>query len=284
MLQRQITQAEQVERGVERLLGIVKALEQVLAAQPAQCLLQIDERLLDVLGDLRQGVVIAETGDAQHVEDEHAMIGGYGAAALRHDGGVRYLGFIAHALDVVDNVVGVFLQSVVDTRFEVGLRPVVIDSQSSAHVHVAKTRAGALQLHVHARRLHYRGLDLADVGDLAPQMKMEKLEAILHSGRLQLVERAQSFRDSQAEFRPVAARRLPPSGAPAGKLDAQSDHRPHADTRRMVQDEVEFRVLLDHRNDLPADLRGQHDHLNVLVVLKAVADDGCLIVGDGEHG
>ena len=51
----------------------------------------------------------------------------------------------------------------------------------------------------------------------------------------------------------------------------------------MLQDQVQLGVLFDHRDDLPADLLGQHDHLDVLVVLEAVADDGRLVVGDGQH-
>ena len=57
LLQRQIAQAEQVQRGIERLLRVVKAFEQVLAGQPAQRLLQIDQRLLDVVGKLRHGTL-----------------------------------------------------------------------------------------------------------------------------------------------------------------------------------------------------------------------------------
>ena len=53
LLQRQITQAEQIQRRIERLLRVVKALQQVLVAQSAQRFFQIDQRLLDIVGDLR---------------------------------------------------------------------------------------------------------------------------------------------------------------------------------------------------------------------------------------
>src|SRR5208283_2469884 len=46
LLQRQVAEAEQVQRGIEGLLRVVKAFEQVLGAQPAQRVLQVDERLL----------------------------------------------------------------------------------------------------------------------------------------------------------------------------------------------------------------------------------------------
>ena len=52
----------------------------------------------------------------------------------------------------------------------------------------------------------------------------------------------------------------------------------------MLQDQVELGVLLDHRDDVAADLLGQHHHLDVFVVFEAVADDRRLVVGDGQHG
>ena len=42
-------------------------------------------------------------------------------------------------------------------------------------------------------------------------------------------------------------------------------------------------VLLDHRDDVAADLLGQHRRLDVLGVLEAVADDRRVVVGDRHH-
>ncbi len=65
--------------------------------------------------------------------------------------GMRHFGFVAHVLDVIHDVVGVFLQRVIDARFEIGLRTVVIDAQAAADVQIFQPGAGALQLHVNAR-------------------------------------------------------------------------------------------------------------------------------------
>jgi hypothetical protein len=51
----------------------------------------------------------------------------------------------------------------------------------------------------------------------------------------------------------------------------------------MFQDQIELGVLLNHRDDVAADLLGQHDHLDVFVVLEAVADNRGLVVGDSQH-
>ena len=91
--------------------------------------------------------------------------------------------FVAHVLDVIDDVVGVFLQRVVDARFEIGLRAVVVDAQAAAHVQVLQAGAGARQLDVDARGFVHRALDLADVGDLAAQVEVQQLEAIGHAER-----------------------------------------------------------------------------------------------------
>ena len=88
-------------------------------------------------GEMRLGdLLFAEGRDAEDVEDQHAVVGDDRAAALRDDRRMLHAGVVAHRLDVVDDVVGVFLERVVDARFEVGLRPVVVDAQAAADVEV----------------------------------------------------------------------------------------------------------------------------------------------------
>jgi hypothetical protein len=118
---------------------------------------------------------------------------------------VRDLSFIAHTLDVIDDVVGVFLERVVHARFEVRLRAVVIDAESAADVHITEARARALQFDIHASSFHHRGLDLTDVRDLAAEVEMQKLEAIFHARGLQFIEGAQRFGHGESELRSVAA-------------------------------------------------------------------------------
>ena len=81
------------------------------------------------------------------------------AAALRHDRRMLDAGVVAHRLDVVDDVVGVFLERVVDARFEVGLGAVVVDAEAAADVEVLEAGPGLHQLGVDARRFVERALD-----------------------------------------------------------------------------------------------------------------------------
>jgi hypothetical protein len=43
---------------------------------------------------------------------------------------------------------------------------------------------------------------------------------------------------------------------------------------------MQLGVFFDHRDDLAADLLRQHRHLDVFVVLEAVADDRRVVVGE----
>ncbi len=146
-------------------------------------------------------------------------------------------------------------------------------------------QAGALlgELGVDACGFVERVLDDPDVRDLAAQVEVEELEAILHAPRFQLLQPALDLGDRQAELRPVAARRLPAARPASGQLDAHPDVRPHADLLGVVEDQVELGVLLDHRNDEAAHLLRQHRHLDELGVLEAVADDRRVVFGQCDH-
>ena len=69
-----------------------------------------------------------------------------------------------------------------------------------------------------------------------------------------------------------------------GQLDAHADLRPDAELLRGFEDQSELGVLLDDRDDVAADLLGQHRRLDELGVLEAVADDRRVVVGERHHG
>src|SRR5579872_1020963 len=206
--QRKIAKIEQIQRRIQRLLGVMKAFEQILGAERLVSFLEIDKRLFGVFRNRRHRIV-AKAAYAQNVKNQNAVVGRDGAAAFGNDGRVWDVGFLAHVLNVVNDVVGIFLQRVVDAGLEVGLRTVVVDSQASADIQIFETGAGALQLDVDTRGFIHRSLDLADVGDLAAQVKMQQLQAVLHAGRLHLIQGLQGLAHGQSEFRSIAAGRLP---------------------------------------------------------------------------
>ncbi len=164
LLERQIPAAEQAQRHVERLLRVVIALERVPRGEVLIGLEQIDQRLLGFLRRDRLGnLLFTEGGNAQHVEDEHAVIRHDRAPALRHDRRMLHAGVVAHALDVIDDVVRVLLEGVVDARLEVRLRSVVVDAEAATDVQEFQPGSRLHELRVDPGRLVQRALDDADV-------------------------------------------------------------------------------------------------------------------------
>ena len=148
-----VAEVEQVQRLVHRLHGVVVAFEEVLLGQVAVDGEQVDDCCGASGGHLGRRLVAVEVGDAEHVEDQHAVVGDHRPARLGDDRRVRHAGLVADALDAEDDVVGVLLQRVVDGRLEVGLRAVVVDAQAAADVEVLDAGADAVQLDVDAGRL-----------------------------------------------------------------------------------------------------------------------------------
>src|SRR5205807_267152 len=92
------------------------------------------------------------------------------------------------------------LQRVVDRRFEIRLRAVVVDAQAAADVEILDAGADAVQLAINARRFGEGALDVADIGDLAAEVEVDELQAILHAALLEVIERLERFGQRQAEL------------------------------------------------------------------------------------
>ena len=84
----------------------------------------------------------------------------------------------AHFGDRVDHVVRVFLERVVHAGVRRGRGAVVVDAEAASDVHVGDVHARAPQLDVVPRDLLKRGLDIADVGDLAADVEMDELQHV----------------------------------------------------------------------------------------------------------
>ncbi len=245
---------------------------------------QIDERLFGIFGDAGWQFFFTITADADDIEDEQTVIGGYGAAALRNDVGMRDLALVANALDVIDDVASVFFESIVDARFEISLRAVVVYAQAAAYIKEGKAGAHFAEVDINAGGFDDGGFDLADIGDLAAEMEVEQLEGIFHAAFFEILNGFEGFADGKAEFGAVAAGGFPAAGATTGEFDANTDGGFDADAFGVFDDEFELGVFFDNGCDLAADFFGQHDHFNVFVVFEAVADDRRFVIGNGENG
>src|SRR5262249_1475897 len=87
-----------------------------------------------------------------------------------------------------------------------------------------------------------------------------------------------NLRQRQAELRAVARTTAPAAGSASCQLDAHADDGAHLQRLGVADDQLQFSELLDDGDDLLADLAGEHGHLDVFVVLEAVADDGRAVV------
>src|SRR5579875_104478 len=112
---------------------------------------------------------------------------------------------------------------------------------------------------------------------------MQKAQTLLEPSRLQKFDRLERFADGEPEFRTVSARGFPTPRSPAGQFDPQTDRRRYADLLGVPCDELELREFFYDRDNASADLLGEHYHLDVLVILKSVADDRRLVIRDRQH-
>ena len=159
-LERQVAAGEEIHRHVQRLLGVVIAFERVPRRQAVVRFDQVGQRLLHVRSRCRRHDFVAECRHIQHVEDEKAVVGDGRASALRDDVGMRHFGLVAHGLDVIHDVVRIFLKGVVHTRLEIGLRSVVVHAKAAADVEVFQARALLDQFDVNPCRLIHAALTI----------------------------------------------------------------------------------------------------------------------------
>src|SRR6185437_5914014 len=180
---------------------------------------------------------------------------------------------IADFLDVEDNVVGIFLEAVVDAGAEVGLGPVVIDAQAAADVDVFQTGAESLHLGINAHQFDDRVLDVADVVNLAAQVEVQQVHAVAHAMLAEIFQGIDDLSDEQAKLRSHAARLFPSARAFGRKFKAHDDRRLDVVKLGVFDDQFEFAEFLDDGNDVLANLGGEDDRLDEFIIFEAVADD-----------
>src|SRR5947208_67507 len=137
------------------------------------CLKQVSQGLFGIFGDTGRQIFLPKAAHSQNVEDEHTMISRYGTTALTDDVRVRNFGFITDTLDVIDHVARVLLECVVHARFEIGLRAVIIYPEPASDIEILEPGTQFFEVDIDSRALDNCALNLADVGNLAAEMKVE---------------------------------------------------------------------------------------------------------------
>ena len=107
------------------------------------------------------------------------------AARLTHQRRRRDPSLLTHLHDGIHHVIGVFLQRVINGRRKIGLRAVIIDPQPATRHRGSERRPHFHQLTVETSSFPQALFNVPNIGNLAPQVKVQELE------RLQQIMRAQ---------------------------------------------------------------------------------------------
>src|SRR5208337_3910183 len=209
----------------------------------------------------------------EHVEDQDRVMRHHGTPGLGHDVGMLHLAGVAGFLDEGHHVVRILLDGVVHRRVEVGLRAVVVDSESAAYVHHAWPRAELVQLYVDATRFAQRILVRADGGDLRADVKVQEFEAIQHVFAAKPLDSLHDFNGREPELRAVPGGLDPLPGPLRGEPRAHSNARANAELTARLDQEVDLAKAVDHDDRVAAEALGQERRLDVRAVLVPVAND-----------
>ena len=142
-----------------------------------------------------------------------------------------------------------------------------------------------MKLHKELRRLAQGVLDTAYLGNLAADVEVNQLEAILQLLAFQEVECFEQFATGQAELAGVSAALFPLAAAARGQLDTNADVGAHTQLLGHLGDKVQFVEFLHHQEDAFAHLLRQQGHFDEALVLVAVAHHERVGVGiDANYG
>src|SRR6185436_7589717 len=113
---------------------------------------------------------------------------------------VRDLLGVANVADVINDVVGVFLERVIGRAVERGPAAVVIDTKAATNVDVFNGKSHFVELAVETRGLLDRLFDGENVRHLRADVKMNQLETVREILRLEQFGGGEQFNRAQSEL------------------------------------------------------------------------------------
>ena len=229
---------------------------------------------------------LGQRGRLQHVDDEHAVVGGQRPTALGDDVGVWDAVLVRCLHEGVDTVVHILLYRVVHRTLAAGgAGAVVVNAQSTTAVDEVHVVAHLVQLHIELRGLAQGGLYATYLRYLAADVEVNESQTIAHILAVKQLQRFQQLGTGEAKFRGIAAALLPLAGAAAGQFDAYADVGTHVELLGHTGDDVELVQLLHHDEYLLAHLLCQQRQLDVALVFVTVAhDDTVALALHGDDG
>ena len=94
------------------------------------------------------------------------MVRGYRTAGLGNYRRMRQAVFFTGIANRPDNIVGVFVQTVVDRTVRLRACPFIVHAEATTHIEALDVYAQFVQLNVETRRFTYAGGDIANVRHL----------------------------------------------------------------------------------------------------------------------
>ncbi len=222
---------------------------------------------------------------AENLHNQHAVMGDNCAATLADDVRVRHFLGVADIGDVINDVVGIFLEGVVGGAVEGGPAAIVIHAQTAADVEVFDVKPHLVELGVKPRSFLDGFLDNENVRHLRADMEMQQLEAVGEAFCFEHFRGGQQLGGAQTELGVFTGALRPFAGAPAQEARADADEGFQAELPGQRDDLAQLFELFDDHDHLLVQFGPEQRHANETGVLVTVADNqAALLVLHGQAG
>ena len=158
--------------------GIVPGFDQVFIGSGIQNIKNFFHHFRRVTGNFNLFTPFREAGHIQHIDNENGMMRSHRPTRLGDNIRVRQVFRLAYFQQVVDHIVGIFLHRIIGAGSKGGPRPVIVYTQTTAHIYVLDVASKLHQFGIEPPNLFQAVFDPADVGDLASQMKVDQFDTI----------------------------------------------------------------------------------------------------------
>src|ERR1051326_6868087 len=151
------------------------------------------------------------------------MVSDNRAATFADNVRVRHFLGVANVGNVIDDVVGIFLESVVGGTDKGGAAAIVIDTQTATHIEKLDLKAHFIQLGINAGGFLDRFFDDKNLGRWGADMEVEQLEAMAEIFISQHLHGSENFCRAEAELGIFPTAFGPSATALAEKPGANAD-------------------------------------------------------------
>ena len=225
-----------------------------------------------VLAHLIVIVPFGQMSGFEHLKHQYRMMSS--ERTSRFGDNVRLLQpvFLAHINERRYRVVDILLNGIVHAALACAAScAVVVNAKATAYINKINVEANLAQLHIELTCFAQGILYAAYLGNLAANVEMDKLEAVLHLGLLHIVESLEQFARIEAKLALVATRFFPFSAAGTRQLDSDSHIRAYVEAFRNVGNKFQLVEFLCHDVYAAAHLLCQQRQLYIVLILVAVA-------------